>query len=179
MTVWAIVSDFPDYEVSDAGTIRRRTQARGTVIGQIIKWHTCTSTGYPDVRLRKGGHSYSVAVHRIVARAFLGERPEGAQIRHLDGNKLNAAARNLAYGSAVDNAQDKIAHGRSFFSGATNPKAKVTAERAVEIRMRKANGDRAKDLAVEYGLCESTVYRIASGAYWREASNRAEGRAVR
>ncbi|WP_080945320.1 HNH endonuclease [Delftia tsuruhatensis] len=179
MTEWAIVCDFPDYEVSTAGVIRRLTQTRGTVKGQIIKWHTCTSTGYPDVRLRRDGRSYSIAVHRIVARAFLGERAEGDQIRHIDGNKLNAEVRNLAYGSAVENAQDKIAHGRSFFTGRTNPKAKMTVEGAAEIRQRKTNGERAKDLAAEFGLCESTVYRIASGMYWQEASNRVEGRTVR
>lgn len=50
-------------------------------------------------------------VHQLVAETFLGPRPEGAVIRHLDGNKYNSAVSNLAYASKALNEQDKVYHG--------------------------------------------------------------------
>lgn len=50
-------------------------------------------------------------VHVLVAEAFLGPRPEGQHVRHLDGNPRNNAVVNLAYGTAAENQQDAIAHG--------------------------------------------------------------------
>ena len=179
MSDWKIIHGFEDYEVSRHGQVRRATAGRGTTIGQIIKPHTQTSTGYPDVRLRKDGRTYSMAIHRLVAAAFLGNKPEGQQIRHLDGNRLNASAENLRYGTAIENAQDKIRHGRSFFTGASNPKAKITAEDAEQIRTLRQSGLSAKAIAAEFGLCKSTVHRTISGAYWKEASNRAQDRTMR
>lgn len=52
-------------------------------------------------------------LHRIICTTFNGAQPfKGAQVRHLDGNPSNNSAGNLAWGSAGDNAADRIAHGR-------------------------------------------------------------------
>jgi len=49
--------------------------------------------------------------HRLVALAFLGPRPEGAVVRHLDGDPLRPHAENLAYGTKSENLVDQVAHG--------------------------------------------------------------------
>lgn len=179
MTVWKEIAGFEDYEISADGQIRRRVGGRGAVAGKNLKWHLQTSTGYPDVRLRKNGKAYSLSVHRLVAAAFLGPRPEGHQIRHLDGNKFNASASNLAYGTPKQNGEDKVAHGRSS-KGEKNVKAKLTSDVVLDIY----NGPRGKDQVTR--ICEkldispSSVYRIWSGYRWSHvtASNRAIDRAV-
>lgn len=51
-------------------------------------------------------------VHSLVALAFLGPRPPGYQVRHLDGNPLNNHVENLAYGTRSENQRDKVRHGR-------------------------------------------------------------------
>ena len=45
-------------------------------------------------------------VASLVAFAFIGPRPDGNVVRHLDGNKDNNRADNLAYGTHQDNADD-------------------------------------------------------------------------
>lgn len=50
-------------------------------------------------------------VHRLVAEAFIGPRPEGADIRHLNGVHTDNRAVNLAYGTRTENIMDAIAHG--------------------------------------------------------------------
>ena len=91
---------------------------------------------------------------------------------------MNARAENLAYGTHVENAADKVRHGTSL-AGEKNPKAKLTATQAEAIRLDYGLGVSAKELSARYSLHESTVYRIVHGKYWRqEASNRRIDRAA-
>ena len=168
---WLASPSFPDYEVSEHGQVRRVKPGQGARVGAIVRWHHCNSSGYPDVRLRRDGASFTAQVHCLVAEAFIGVKPAGLVVRHLDGDKLNNKSSNLAYGTVAENNADKVRHGTSS-AGERNPKAKITANAAAQIRERHALGVSAKSLAAEYDLNASTVHRIVAGRYW------AEGRAT-
>jgi len=168
---WKTIARAPAYEVSEFGQVRRTTGGQGARAGQIQKWHTCTGTGYPDARIRVEGRTITVPIHRLVASAFLGEKPAGMEIRHLDGNKMNCHYKNLAYGTHRQNQQDKILHGTSS-AGERNPTSKLTWPKVAAIRTDFALGCRAKDLAIAYKVSASTIHRILAGTYWQEASNR-------
>lgn len=72
------------------------------------------SNGYLRVRLLIDGVRKSHMVHKLVAQMFLPERPSAKhEIRHLDGNKLNNCAGNLAWGTRKENADDRERHGRT------------------------------------------------------------------
>jgi DNA-binding transcriptional regulator YiaG len=164
MIIWKTIDRFPDYEVSNEGQVRRSKGGRGAIAGKLLKWHTHTSTGYPDIRFSVEGKQTSIPVHRIVATAFFGAKPDDMQIRHLDGNKMNNHIDNLCYGTAKENAQDKIQHGRSS-QGIKNPKNKLTEHQVESIR--KMHGtSKAKNVAYIFGLSKSTVYRIWNKKYW-------------
>src|ERR1700742_1925331 len=46
--------------------------------------------GYPSVRLCKDGKLKNFCIHVLVATEFVGHKPyPEAQVRHLDGNKMN------------------------------------------------------------------------------------------
>ena len=71
--------------------------------------------GYLSVRVTVDGKRKRHAVHRLVAAQFLPARPSPAhQVRHLDGNKLNNCATNLAWGTAKQNAEDRDLHGTTY-----------------------------------------------------------------
>ena len=56
--------------------------------------------GYPSVRITVNGRRTRYAVHVLVAQEYLPAKPSGKhEIRHLDGNKMNSAAENLAWGT--------------------------------------------------------------------------------
>lgn len=62
---------------------------------------------YLRVDIKDGEVRRRIRVHVAVCLAWRGEAPfEGAMVRHLDDNRANCAAFNLAWGSARDNAQD-------------------------------------------------------------------------
>lgn len=70
--------------------------------------------GYLCVRILRDGKRVRLLVHRMVAAAYLPPRPSAAhELRHLDGDKSNNAAANLAWGTAKENADDREAHGRT------------------------------------------------------------------
>jgi hypothetical protein len=68
---------------------------------------------YPSVKLSKAGITKTMYVHELVLLAFEGNRPatiDRAEIRHLDGNKLNSNLSNLKYGTIKENVADRKLH---------------------------------------------------------------------
>ena len=59
-------------------------------------------------------------VHALVAAAFIGPRPDGLLIRHLDGNPRNNRVGNLQYGTGSENQRDAVVHGTNHNSGVTH-----------------------------------------------------------
>lgn len=100
------------YEVSDHGRVRRILRSSGTRTG-VMRGHF-DSHGYPAVTLsRPDRKSRNIKIHVLVALAFIGPRPEGMEIRHLDGDPANSHVSNLAYGTHAENMRDMVRHGRT------------------------------------------------------------------
>ena len=75
---------------------------------------TANSFGYKTVRLTVAGKRKRYFVHKLVASKYLPPRPSlKHQLRHKDGNKFNNNVRNLMWGTAKDNADDREKHGRT------------------------------------------------------------------
>ena len=109
MTRWLPVVGSPGYEVSDHGDVK--SWHRNTKIGRILK-QSPDHDGYPSVGLYDSNRvRKTTKVATIVALAFLGSRPAGLVVRHLDGDKNNSSVDNLAYGTVAENIQDQMLHG--------------------------------------------------------------------
>lgn len=116
MTVeeWRQVVGSPDYQVSDRGRVisyKRKTPKVMRLTRQKGYLHVTIAMGALG-RVRR-------TVHSLVAEAFIGPRPTGLQVRHLDGDGENNQVANLAYGTNSENMQDRLRHGR-------DPNAKKT-----------------------------------------------------
>jgi|GEM_PF-2147731 len=95
--------------------------------------------GYPKVTLNR----ISFFVHHLVMLVFVGKRPEGQVIRHLNDIKTDNCLDNLCYGTYAENVSDAIKNGRvyagqSTYNGACHHKAKLTEEIVREIRSIKS-----------------------------------------
>jgi hypothetical protein len=66
---------------------------------------------YMRVWTRVDGRKLRKRVHRLVLMAFRGLPENGAEGRHLDGNRYHNALSNLEWGTHADNMQDSIRHG--------------------------------------------------------------------
>nr|DAY59296.1 MAG TPA: homing endonuclease [Caudoviricetes sp.] len=87
----------------------------------------CNSDGYLTVRVRH----VRTTVHRLVALAFLGERPEGMVIDHIDRDKTNNHISNLRYCSLSENSKN-----------ISEETIRVSTERIVEAQKIVANARR-------------------------------------
>lgn len=138
---WAEVA--PGYSVSNLGRVRGKS-------GRILN-PSPNSQGYLTFSIGR----MSVKVHVLVARHFVPGRFEGSEVRHLDGDPLNCAASNLAWGTHAENVRDQLRHGTHSTANRTHcPKGhEYTTENT-----RVSNGRRH---------CKSCD-REASRRYYRE-----------
>lgn len=65
--------------------------------------------GYLYVNL--GRRHRARPLHVLIAAAWIGPRPLGQEVRHLDGNKHHNVDTNLAYGTRREQRLDDVRHG--------------------------------------------------------------------
>jgi hypothetical protein len=88
---------YRDYEVSNYGNIKRKNKQ---LYGYVA------NNGYIVISVRENGKNKHITLHSLVAKAFLGERPEGYVIDHIDRIKLNNNVSNLRYCSVSENVKN-------------------------------------------------------------------------
>lgn len=117
---WLPVIDYEGlYEVSDAGQVRSvdRVNINSRGVSRHLKGVTLRATptpgGYPAVSLSRGNVIRTHPLHRLVLNAFIGPRPDGLVVRHLNGDPTDNRLENLTYGTQAENCQDAIRHGRN------------------------------------------------------------------
>lgn len=104
---WRPVPDHPGYEASNTGRVRSVRRGRPIVLRP-----TNGPCGFPTTRIMVDGRGCCRRVPNMVALAWIGPRPAGAQIRHLDGDPTNSAVVNLRYGTRAEVKADHAARAR-------------------------------------------------------------------
>lgn len=135
---WKPVVGYEDrYEVSNLGRIVSLNFKR---TGEAKEVSPCLdSYGYPHVKLSDGGGlatRRSVSVHVVVAAAFIGPRPLGFDINHIDTDKRNNAVGNLEYVTRSDNLKHAFRNGLMCVTGDKNPR-RIAAKRRKELEERR------------------------------------------
>lgn len=101
-------SHCPGYAVSSDGLVMSTRPGR---LGKLIAPYQ-DDDGYVHVTTTIDGRGKRVAVHRMVALAFLGQPPSPLhQVAHGDGDPSNNHAANLRWATAKENQADRVRHG--------------------------------------------------------------------
>ncbi len=109
--IWKPIPGFPGYEASDLGQIRssartvKHPRARELRIRGRVLRPRLDKSGYQCVTPRVGGITVYRTVHSLIALAFLGERPQGLVVNHIDHDRRNNRLTNLEYCTIAQNAQ--------------------------------------------------------------------------
>lgn len=157
---WRDAPGWPGYRVSSLGRVmgkRKMLSPRDLGNGYL----------YVHMSDRANSARKTVLVHKLVTAAFLDERPSGVQVNHINNDRGDNRVSNLEYLTPKQNCQHRRVHG-TFPVGENNGRARLTAEQVKEIRVRRSNGDKLKDMANEYGVHKNTIWWITSGQTWTE-----------
>ena len=107
---WRPVVGYEDrYLVSSLGRVLSLPNAKNKT-SRYISLHP-TRFGYPSVNLWRDNKMKRRQVHTLVMEAFVGPRPKGCEVRHLDGDPTRSELSNLAWGTKSENNFDRVRHG--------------------------------------------------------------------
>ena len=168
---WRPVVGFDGYEVSDQGRVlswKLSGRARVRAASPRLRKPVPDKDGYMTVILRRDGKSFCAKIAVLVLTAFVGPKPKGKEVRHLNGRRGDNALSNLRWGTQREQFEDQVRHGTDT-RGERNGAAKLTNRQAIEIRRRLSSGERGADLALEFDVGGATITRIKKGERYATA----------
>lgn len=150
------------YEVSDLGRVRSWYLAGHSGVRRevpLIRRAHAKDTGHLVLTMKTLDPPHR-SVHSLVAEAFIGPRPEGTEVRHLDGNPCNNHRSNLCYGTRAENIEDRYLHGGGT-AGENYGATKLTDQQVEEIRHLASRGELFQyQIAAMYGVSQTCVSLI-------------------
>ena len=166
------------YQVSDMGRVKRIDSISGPKTEKYLR--DKKPRGYALVTLKQGGTIKSKSIHSLVADAFIGPRPAGYEINHINGVKDDNRLSNLEYVTPKDN----IAHARDVlgyrYGYHSRPKKEITPIAIVPMPGRKLSSEAAAQIRALYknrqftqteigamfGVSHVIIGRIIRGKAW-------------
>lgn len=149
------------YEISSHGRVRNATN------GKLLKTSN-GGKGYVLFPRYRDGVYTGMFVHQAVAKAFIGDKPEGYQVSHLDGDRTNNCVENLKYELPKDNVGRKKEHG-THPTGAKNSQAKLTDEDVLSLRKYASeNKVTYEELGKMFGVSAMTANRAVRNISWSD-----------
>lgn len=165
---WHPIPDWKFYEASTQGRIRslhRRCIERHPY-PRIIK-PRLNRRGYWTVGLVSSPHTKQkfFFVHRLVASTFLGELPNGHQVDHKNGNKIDNRPDNLEYVLPGENIRRAIKIGlRKVKRGTELYHSKLTEEM---VRYIRTSSEPCSAIAAHLGMNIWTIFDARSKRTWK------------
>jgi hypothetical protein len=152
--IWKAVPGLPGYEVSNSGSLRNVTTCK------VLKLHRLK--GYACVTI-KGRRQ---RVHRLVAAAFLGPRPDGQEVNHLDSVRDHNEPHNLEYVTRSGNMMHAGRAGRlgkAQLRGSANGQAKLSDARMLLLeQLYYLREWTSAELGVAFSVSSSRVRKITT-----------------
>jgi hypothetical protein len=160
----------PRYQVSSDGQVRSLTYgsrggSRKRKQPRLLK-QRLDADGYPVVTIGQK----AIRVHKLVATAFYGPRPEGMECCHANGNRQDNRVENLRWGSRLENKADSIRHGTAYIppqKGSLHSQAKLTEEKVLLMRKAREEGATLTKICQEFSVPLATASQVCSRKTWK------------
>lgn len=180
--IWKPITSCPgNYWVSNLGRIKNFKAVKAGIIERIVKGSISPTTGYYQLYFKTSNRRWARTIHSLVAEAFIGPRPEGFVINHIDHNRTNNHASNLEYITQKENVRKASEAGRlkrapmseerkqflgSLRRGKPSPYRKLTKEQVNDIRLRWPETG-IKALSTEYSVSQRAIFNIVHGLSYK------------
>jgi len=172
--VWKDIKGYEGhYQVSSDGRVRSLDRVVITKRGFPKPYKSrelvqSINNGYLQLNLHLSGKSSPKLVHHLVAFTFIGERPKGMEINHINGIKTDNRVSNLEYVTPKENTRHAINMGLVIRpKGEQSSAHKLKDADVLTVKKRLANGELAGRIAKDYGLDTTTIRAIKIGQTWK------------
>lgn len=166
--LWQRIAGFDDYWISGLGAIISFREHKPKLL------KTSAGGGYPHVRISRGrrGHGAThkhVVVHDLVASHFLGPKPHGMEVNHIDHDPCNNNFRNLEYVTSRNNTLHSVKAGR-WPIGSRRWNSVLSETQVSALKVLLAEGVAVKKLAKLLGVSEPALHHIKAGRAWKHVT---------
>ena len=173
--MWRPVVGFDGYEVSNMGRVRSWRSNNPNVLlpfPKIMRYHRTKGEFYLGVTLARNRKPFNRNMHVLVAEAWIGPRPDGMQVCHLNGDASDNRADNLRWDTPKANCADRNLHGTAI-KGERVGIAKLTDLKVIEIYLSLEETD---TLAEKYSMNRSCINDIRSRRTWKHVTDHLVGK---
>lgn len=158
--LWSECFDFPNYEVSSTGKMRRAKNKREIKIG-------IDTRGYSIVRIFYNKKKYTKRIARLVWQSF-NDCACNMTIDHIDRNKSNNNLENLRCISYSENSRNRNIYGKNVY--------KLNEQLKREILSKYRNEKMSlKDIWTRYGIPTNYMGMVIRRGSWDKYLNDREG----
>lgn len=166
--LWKVIPDYPDYEVSSLGRVRRSIYStlygKKTYPGKILSLTINKKNGYIFIALPKAERNWLkrryLGVHRLVLENFVGSCPEGHEPNHKNKNRSDNKLINLEWITTLKNRSHK---------GEKNGASVYNQKQAIHARWLCRLNFTCKEIAKVVGCSPHLVGRIRYKFKWSHA----------
>lgn len=155
------------YKRKGAGNKTRKTVPVVLTPSHDRKGYLMHQVSYPT------GNPNRCSLAKLVAEAFIGPRPPGLHVAHINGNKRDNRPENLKYCTAQENNLDRIVH-HTMPCGPMHHQSKMTWKKVAELRRLYAQGESFSALGRIFGLHYTSAQAIALRRTWIPIEERAD-----
>ena len=164
-----------EYIDTDLSGKMYRVYKNGTVVSLasgVVVQQRLSKDGYNCFTAGKKGNRTCYYTHRVVGKLFL-EKPSDAdkvqyELNHLDTDRTNPCADNLAYVTHEENVQYSVERGH--YKGkkcGNNPNAKLSSDEVAIIKLLLDDGVTVYEIAKRFGRGWQTINHIKQGTTWQ------------
>lgn len=123
METFRLITDFPEYSVSDEGNVRSNRT------GRILKPETLKKMSYKRITMSVNGKKMRAFVHRLVAQEFIPNPSNKPYVNHIDSDPTNNRVSNLEWVTHSENMTHCAKAGRGTSSIAAYATAQSKRDR--------------------------------------------------
>lgn len=162
-----IVDGIPTkYQISNTGVLKTTFISKGIPRDHIMH-PALNSSGYPQTVIVANGKRKTVAIHRLVANAFIPNPENKSDVNHKNGNKLCNWVGNLEWMSRQENIYHAI---RTGLRDSFGTKFMYSDEIIHKVCKLLEKGYKVADVSRALGVNNSLVSHIKQGVQWKHIS---------
>lgn len=125
--------------------------------------------GYLVLGLMHGGKRKTVAVHRLLAQAFIPNLLKLPEVNHINGIRDDNSLQNLEWVTHGDNIKHSYELGNKSVKGSLNPNASISEQTVHEICKFLQDGFKSSEIR-DLGYNYNIVRKIKRKSIWQDIS---------